>query len=226
MQTARAEINEPDVSSEMDGKYYGLCKKNSIKSVEDFRRTVAQDPALSAYFAGFNWESARLGKLDKELWTYVAYRKGDTIRRTSKPIRLPKGDGYISDGVRTVRTYCCNDYVIAQPPVEISLSTKPDECVDGPQIRMAKSAERVDGPPRQHSVGAPSEESVGAVPEALAKVSYYDPISYSNFHETTFRVYSSPQHETIVTPEPGTMYLMGGGAAVIALLRLLRRKKE
>jgi hypothetical protein len=228
-QSAMVEVKEPDASSEMGGAYYGLCKKNSIRTIEDFRRTVERDVILSNHFAGFNWGNAKLGKLDKEEWTFVSYRKGNTIKRTSKPVRLPEGDEYISDGVRTVRTLCCNDYVIAPPPVEISMVTspKPTECVDDPPQRAPKS-ERVDGPPLQLSSGAPAEESANAIPEILEKyphtfLPYY---GMPDSPDSPYKVYSSPRHEHVVTPEPGTMYLMGGGIAVIALMRLLRRKGE
>lgn len=230
-QIAKVDIPEPGVSSEIGGNYYGLCSKNRIQTIEDFRRTVQQDVTLSAHFAGFKWESAKLGKLDKAIWTFVSYRNGDTIRRTSKPVRLPEGDGYITDGVRTVRTFCCNDYVIAPPPspeVSIAEPPKPEERVDGPPRRLNKSVEWVDGPPLQQSAGAVPEESAGAIPSSLEKVSYYSvpfyPLSPPEF---PFRVYTSSQnkpHEPIVTPEPGTVYLMGGGVVVIALLRLMRRK--
>jgi len=98
-----------DASSEQNGQWRGLCQKRSVYSVEDFRRTVASDPVLSGYFSGFNWEASKIGSLEEETKAIVAHRKGDVIKMTSKPIKLPKGDGYITDGVRTVRTFCCND---------------------------------------------------------------------------------------------------------------------
>lgn len=101
-----------DASSEINGEWRGVCKKNSIHSVEDFRRTVQDDAVLANHFSGFNWETAKLGKLDEEIFVFVSHRKGDVIKETSKPIRLPKGDGYITDGVRKARTYCCNDITI------------------------------------------------------------------------------------------------------------------
>lgn len=98
-----------DASSEQNGHWRGLCRKRSVDSVEDFRRTVASDPVLSGYFSGFNWEASKIGSLEEETKAIVAHRKGDVIKMTSKPIKLPRGDGYITDGVRTVRTFCCNE---------------------------------------------------------------------------------------------------------------------
>ena len=232
VRVATVDIQEPGASSEIGDRYYGLCSKNSIRTVEDFRRTVQQDPLLAAHFAGFRWENAKLGQLDKAVWTFVSYRNGNAIRRTTKPVRLPEGDGYITDGVRTVRTLCCNDYVLAPPPAEAAVAAPPEpvERVDGPPRRLNKSVEWVDGPPFQQSTGAVSEESAGAIPGSLEKVSYYSVPFYSHVPSTaSFREFTSSRHkphEPIVTPEPGTIYLMGGGVAAIALLRLVRRKRD
>lgn len=213
IKVAVAEIAEPDASSEIAGKYYGLCKKNSIHSVADFQKTVQNDAVLAAHFSGFNWENAKLGKQPTDVWTYVSYRKGDIIRRTSKPVKLPKGDGYISDGTRTVRTFCCNDYEVAPAPIKVSLA-EPVERVDAPPRRMQNESEVVAGPPRQLSLGAASEDSAGAVPEAPPKL----PPSHPTITKPTTKI--------IVTPEPGTLYLLGAGVAAFGIARLLRRKRN
>ena len=127
-----AAVQEPDTaSSEVAGKWYGLCGKNIVHSVADFARVVQNDPVLAAHFSDFNWQNATLGRLDNSLWTYVTYRKGSKIATTRRQIILPKGDGYITDGKRQVRTYCCNDYVAAAPPYQ-----------------PADARERVDSPSR------------------------------------------------------------------------------
>jgi len=98
-----------NASSEVNGNWRGVCSKNSVQSVADFRKIVENDPVLSLHFAGFNWQKAVIRKQAEETHMYVTHRKGVVIKETSHPIRLPKGDGYITDGVRSARTYCCND---------------------------------------------------------------------------------------------------------------------
>jgi len=105
-----------DSSFEKKGKWYGLCKKNSIHSIADFKTTVANDPVLKAHFANFNWENAQMGKLEKATWAHVHYRKNNTIFHKKTPILLPAGDGYITDGITQIRTQCCNSYATAPPP--------------------------------------------------------------------------------------------------------------
>lgn len=225
IQIAQVDIQEPDASSEMGGKYYGLCKKNSIHSVEDFKKTVQRDATLANHFADFNWDSARIGKLDHELWTYVAYRRGETIQRTSKPVRLPKGDGYITDGTRTVRTFCCNDYVVADPPRKVT-EAPPTEQVAGPPRRIGKALDEID---LQQSSGAIPEESGGDLPKATGKKPSrpdprYTERTYLYTSDATQRRYSSPTNQPV--PEPGTIVLMGIGAGAFGLVQIIRRKKK
>ena len=104
-----------DANFERKGKWYGLCAKNSIHSVDDFRRTVSNDPVLKTHYTDFRWENAKMERLDQAILAYVYYRKDDKIFLTKKPIRLPAGDEYITDGYTRVRTYCCNNYTVAPP---------------------------------------------------------------------------------------------------------------
>ncbi|MBE0557306.1 MAG: hypothetical protein IH628_08745 [Proteobacteria bacterium] len=104
-----------DANFERQGKWYGLCAKNSIHSVDDFRRTVSNDPVLKAHYGDFQWENAKMGRLDEATLAYVHFRKDDRIFLTKKPIRLPPGDEYITDGYTRVRTFCCNNYTIVPP---------------------------------------------------------------------------------------------------------------
>jgi len=186
-----------DASSEVNGEWRGVCKKNSIHSVEDFQRTVQNDAVLSSHFSGFNWENAKIGKQDEEILAYVAHRKGDVIKKTSKPIRLPKGDGYITDGVRVARTYCCND--INMTP---SAGTPREEL---PPIAMTPSA------------GEPGEGIPFAVLPAVHSWEFF-PASSSRSPN------SSHVPESKSVPEPATMLLFGFGIAGLAAV--LRRKSK
>lgn len=230
VQFALAQIEEPDdANSEISGQYYGLCAKNSTHSVEDFRKTVQSDPVLAAHFSEFNWSVAKLGKQEEEIWTFVSYRKGSVIKLTTKPVRLPKGDQYITDGVRIVRTYCCNDYVAAPAPRIVGVTTPvvpPTERVDAPSRRVGKS-----DPPAPPSL-------TEALPEFLNnKPNYFvsPPLSpqYSDSHSHVsppFEPYSSaslPEEKPpTATPEPGTFYLMVAGLAAFSIFGLLRRKRN
>ena len=114
--TAPSEMDEPtDASSQVNGKWYGLCAKNSSRSVEDMRRIVQSDPVLVKYFADVDWNKATAEKLQEPASVYVAYRKNDVIRYTTRRIHLPRGEPYITDGKRNIKSSCCNDFV-DEPP--------------------------------------------------------------------------------------------------------------
>jgi hypothetical protein len=229
---ARVPQEPADASSEIDGKYYGLCRKNSIHSVGDFYNTVRNDPVLKAHFSGFNWDTARLGKQESDVWTYVSYRKGDEIYRTSKAVKLPKGDGYVTDGTRIVRTFCCNDYVLATP------SPRPVERVDAPPRRMQRKPDAADGFPEQQASPAPTGDAARGVPESLENVPsdsdsqrYFGPGRSGSSHpfdDPLFTPYSSSKNpnDHVVTPEPGTVVLVGAGVGLFILFFLLRRKRS
>jgi hypothetical protein len=183
-----------DASSEINGEWRGVCKKNSIHSVEDFQKTVRNDPVLLSHFSGFNWETAKIGKQDEETFAYVSHRKGEVIKQTSKPIRLPKGDGYITDGVRIARTYCCND-INMTPSAGVPKK-------ESPPINMTPSA----GVPEEWVPSEPSFpfDPSGVIPFLTASPARFSPSAHSSY---------VPNSSSI--PEPGTMLLMGTGLIVL-----------
>jgi hypothetical protein len=231
VQVAMAQIEEPeDADSEISGQYYGLCAKNSTHSVEDFRKTVLSDPVLSAHFSEFDWSAAKLGKQEEEIWTFVSYRKGPVIKRTTKPVRLPKGDQYITDGVRIVRTYCCNDYIAAPAPRVVGMVTLPAERVDGPSRRVANSD------PPMPSVAEALPEFLTKKPDYFVPPLQYlgtaGPSPYSSGHPVSSQPFVFDNSSTvsnvkppIVTPEPGTFYLLATGLAAFSIFCVLRRKR-
>jgi len=97
-----------DASSEVDGKWLGLCPKRSVDSISSFRNTVMGDPVLVREYQGFQWNKAREGQLQEETLATVTHRSGSSILPSSKQIKLPAGDRYITDGNITVRMFCCN----------------------------------------------------------------------------------------------------------------------
>lgn len=187
-----------DASFEQNGKWYGLCKKNSVHSIEDFRNTVANDRVLNAHYADFNWNNARMGKLQKATWAYVYYRKNETIFRKQKPILLPAGDPYITDGTVKARITCCNRYAPTAPPSEPDLDANPS-AGPGPSRNEdpGMPPEPVQDPSHVNNAGAPSTSSEAspniAAPLPLLSAGPF-PVVYHYPEETT----------TSSNPEPGT----------------------
>ena len=124
-------------SFEKDGKWYGLCDKNSIHSIEDFRQTVMNDSILRNHYADFRWEEAVMKRLEKPTPAYVYFRKDDAIFRKARAIELPAGDEYITDGKTRVRTHCCNDYAEAPPLVASDAIEAPEEPLPGAASKLS-----------------------------------------------------------------------------------------
>ena len=124
---------------ERDGKWYGLCEKNSVRTIDDFRRTVSKDQTLSVHYANFNWDKASMGKLQKPTLAYVFYKKDGKIFRKGKPITLPAGDQYITDGKTMVRAHCCNEFAAGDSVSEIDTPAG-TESPAAPNMRVASSS--------------------------------------------------------------------------------------
>jgi len=246
IKSALVGLQEPaDASSEVAGTYYGLCQKNSIHSVADFQRTVQEDPVLTAYFSGFNWDAAKLGRLDQEIRVFVSYRKDKTITWTSRQVSLPKGDGYISDGFRFVRTYCCNDYLDEQPrkiPGPTVLAPLPPDLASlrpvfgsgPPDLEIPPDLENVPTvfwypppaplplPPDLLPMPLPSSGGAPPRPKPRARLPHGPilPPEFAVVPHKPLRLIPD------LVPEPATLVLMGFGAGFIIMARQFRGHRE
>jgi len=198
------EIDNP--SSEINGEWLGLCIKDTIKTVDDFRIQVEYDEVLSGHFKNFRWDTAEIRVLEKPAKAKVSHRKGDIILPSKKLITLPKGDRYITDGDRMVRTHCCNDI-------------KPDLMDDfQPYTPPPKDPKPV---PILYIPPYLEREEPGGV--SVSKVKSASAINYAHgIGGGGYRYYPSdpPKPSDAPVPEPETWLLFGTG-----LLLLICRKK-
>lgn len=104
--------------------WYGLCPVDGARSVAAFRASVARSPLLTRLYADFDWAKARAVTLDRPRLAYVNYVKGGRVGWTRNRLTLARGETVITDGVTTVRGFCCNEVTDAP-----SSPTLPDEPV-------------------------------------------------------------------------------------------------
>lgn len=216
VETVSSELDEPtDASSQVNGKWYGLCPKNSIRSVEDFRRAVLSDPVLTRYYADFDWVRAKAQRLQEPASVYIAYRKDNLIRYTKRPITLPHSDIYFSDGKRNVRSFCCNDFADAPLPASDDPASQPMPTNHPPFAYM----------PETDPGGVVA--SVPAQPLGFSRPSVSYPSSPLSGGETSYPSKRSRNPLTPVpVPEPGTFFLFGSGAVGIWLVRMVRGRRK
>jgi hypothetical protein len=208
-----------DAGYERQGRWFGLCQKNSVHSVDDFRRTISEDPVLGLHFADFRWEEARMGRLENEVMAYVYFRKDNLILQTKKPIRLPAGDEYITDGIRVVRTTCCNDYKVTNPVSEASAGSGTEDTPEAHREMVLNYPAEVP----LASQGFSGTSQRGAVPKEFHRSS-----RRIGFGITVPPTPSVP--ETASVPEPGMIQLVGTGVAGMLIVffignRFTRKKK-
>ena len=80
-----------------------------IRSVQELKNAVANDPVVSAQFAKFQFAHARIIRLDRDRTIHVSYRRGrSTSYWTNRQLKLAKGETLITDGVQAARTRCGN----------------------------------------------------------------------------------------------------------------------
>lgn len=195
-------INVQDLSSESKGRWVGLCKKDSIFSVEDFYNQVMVDPTLVKHFSDFLWSRAILTELNDVTYAQVAHRSGSVIAPTRRVLNLPKGDKVITDGNRIVRAHCCNDvYLVEQPPIKTLVKEPPVQIIT-PPIYVPETPEEI--PPVYSTI-------------------------YPNVHHIPSGRYiehippSSPSPAPV--PEPSTMLLFGAGLTSLAFIGRRKKKK-
>jgi hypothetical protein len=222
-----------DASFEGNGKWYGLCNKNSIHSVADFRKTVSSDRVLQAHYADFRWENAKMGRLEKATWAYVYYRKNDTIFRKKTPIVLASGDEYITDGNVRVRTTCCNSYnagpsvadldadpAAGAPPLNDKIPLASSEPIQDPFPAMMGGPVALDpnvygGVPLAIMALGPALISSGGNDSGGGTPST-DPIDPNDP--------PGPGGNPVPIPEPSTIFLLGIGVVYFLILFFIYKK--
>lgn len=190
-------INDASSIDKKTGQWRGLCPKDSINTIDDFKKVVTNDPILARHFITFNFNNALIKELPAATEVKVAHKKGNVIKRTVHSVTLPKGDVYITDGLTKARMHCCNDFDFNELPPP-SAGNPPQYA--SPPVYIV--------PPTTETLIPPVEQYVPytSVGESLHTIHHirHDP---------------PPPPPVAPVPDPGTFILFGTGITCLALIK-------
>lgn len=109
--------------------------RGGVHSVAELRQAIANDRAVAEHYARFQFEHARLVRLQKPALVYLSYRMNGRIFWTKAKYRLRPGEELITDGTIAARTKCANQ-VSARKQLAVS-----------PEEPPAAALEEVEPPP-------------------------------------------------------------------------------
>jgi hypothetical protein len=93
-----------------------------ITSVEEFRQRVAEDPTLNSFFGSCNVE-ATIQPLPDDIVVFIAFRRGQEIKWTRRPLLVHKGEYVLTFCGKTVLARCGN--LISWTPMQPSEDVPP-----------------------------------------------------------------------------------------------------
>jgi PEP-CTERM motif len=79
-----------------------------VRDARELKWFAEHDPVVAAHYAGFDYDHARVVRLELAKTVYVSYRIGNRVYWTRHRIKLRKGEKVITDGRMTARTRCAN----------------------------------------------------------------------------------------------------------------------
>jgi hypothetical protein len=93
-----------------------------ITSVEEFRQRVAEDPTLNSFFGSCN-VAATIQPLPDDILVFIAFRRGQEIKWTRRPLLVHKGEYVLTFCGKTVLARCGN--LISWTPMQPSEDVPP-----------------------------------------------------------------------------------------------------
>lgn len=210
-----------------------------VTSAAELREIAAHDRTVADHYKGFDYSRGRIIQVNRPQLVYLSYRRGNHVYWTRKRVSLRKGEKLLTDGRITARTRCGNQ-VSALPQAATAPGEPTEAELDRPD-RVASGVEML-SPVSLNSSLLQLDPSIPIGPEGggVGGPGVYVPLpiggpvagSTGGCETTTAKATSSncqpppppPPPPPPTGPEPGTLVLMGSGAA--ALYARFRMKKS
>jgi hypothetical protein len=192
-----------------------------VYSRSELQVAVATDPVVAAHYQGFDVSRARLTRVDKPRAVHVSYRLGDKVYWTRDKIWLRAGEALLTDGEHQIRGRCGN---------------RVSELIEGPPAMEEIPLEAFDAPIAEPPPGIAPLRGFDLMFVAVPEVQPTPmPFSEAPLPSTSISILPTPPPLVVETvtpdppeiigpvPEPGTLALLGSGAALLLARRLKRR---
>ena len=97
--------------------------RGGVEDAQELKWVAEHDPVVTAHYAGFDYDHARVVRLALAQTVYLSYRIGNNVYWTRHRIALHKGEKLITDGKITARTRCGNR--VETVPQQATSSSEP-----------------------------------------------------------------------------------------------------
>ncbi len=221
--------------------------RGGVHSVEELRQAIAHDRAVAQHYAKFQYDHARLVRLQKPALVYLSYRMNGKIYWTRTRHRLNEGEELITDGTIAARTKCANQISSRkqlavspeEPPAAALEQVEPPPLLPPAESKypvLYKEALLTPGPAAPWvgpSLGPVFPLAVAPLPSGIRGLKPVCETEWQEKHEAKLgidddeskEVHCPPHHRKppAAVPEPGTWLLMGSG--VVGIYVALRRRQ-
>jgi PEP-CTERM motif len=148
-----------------------------VENARELKWVAEHDPVVAAHYAGFDYDRARVVRLELAKTVYLSYRIGNHVYWTRRRVTLRKGEKLITDGKMTGRTRCANRVEEVSQPVT-SAAEPPAAKFDEP-MRVGEGT-AIQGPPVEFQsalLNRPGVPEIGPGPPS----SLYSPFYGGNY---------------------------------------------
>ena len=115
-----------------------------VEDARELKWVAEHDPVVAAHYAGFDYDRARVVRLELAKTVYLSYRIGNHVYWTRRRVTLRKGEKLITDGKMTGRTRCANR--VEEVPQQAASAAEPPAARFDEPMRVGEGT-AIEGPP-------------------------------------------------------------------------------
>jgi hypothetical protein len=225
-QTAGEQQTKPPSVSVIHVSYLPLnlaLISGGFTSVEEFQQRVAKDPTLSSFFGSCDVQPT-MQALPDDILVFMAFRRGQEIKWTRRPLLVHKGEWVLTFCGKTVLARCGN--LISWTPMQPS-EDLPPSLLEMPVEDLRPSEELAFSAPADPAPGAVGGLGLAALPASGSHRSFpLIPPFYIPSNSSSGRAPAAPPSLALESDEFSgheALYTLLLGFFAIALMKLFTR---